>query len=300
MSRQYQCQLELFPLFEKPISLWEIIENGESAHMLELSRGLEPALLLEYETIPRSTEMNIVDAIAASTREAWDEVATIANNARSRWARTGDWLSLGILMMHIGDAALRAGQLSKAEYSYRCAHHRFHLRVDPAQRQNEAASAYGLALTDLQTGHKAQALDRLEEAIVLFKKAEIHWIAIHSNYDKAIRCKHAAIWLEILAQRLLAGYTTLANKPEAQAAIICPVESAAQNGRESDSYTFERTGHRVHLEHAKMPHFAGDDKNEPPHGIPAAEFSNSTRQAVSNFLPVNYSRAIARPFSVSE
>ena len=263
--------------------------------MIELSLELEPALLLEYETIPRSTKMNIVDAVVASTREAWDEVDTIANNARSRWVRTGDWLSLGILMIHVGDAALRAGQLSRAEYAYRCARHRFHLRVDPVQRQNEAASAYGLALTDLWMGRKAQALDRMEEAVVLFKKAEIHWIAIHSNYDKAIRCKHAAIWMETLAKGLLAGHTTRVSKPQAQAAIICPVEltgetvptlldPTAQNEWESDAYTFERTGHHVHLEHVKLLHFASDGKNEPPRGIPAAEFSNSTRQAADNFL----------------
>ena len=242
--------------------------------MIELSLELEPASLLEYETIPRSTEMNIVDAVAASTRGAWDEVDTIANNARSRWIKTGDWLTLGILMTHIGDAALRAGQLSRAEIAYRCARHRFHLRVDPAQRQNEAASAYGVVLTELWMGRKAQALDRIEEAIVLFKKAKIHWIAIHSDYDKAIRCKHAVIWLETLAQGLLAGHTIRVSKPETQVPILCPVkltgetapallEPAAQNGGESDSYTFERMGRRVHLKHVELPHCAGDDKSEP-------------------------------------
>jgi len=240
--------------------------------MIELSPGLEPASLLEYETIPRSTKMNVMDAIVAGTREAWDEVDAITDNVRSRWARTGDWLSLGILMIHIGDTALRAGQLNRAEYAYRHAYHRFHLRVDPTQRQNEAASTYGLALTELQMGHEAQALDKLEEAVTLFKKAELHWITIHSDYDKAIRCKYAAIWLETLAEGLLAGHTTSVNKPEAQMAIICPVEltdetaptlldSVAQNEWLSASYTFARTEHRVHLEHVKLVHFAGDDQH---------------------------------------
>lgn len=269
--------------------------------MIELSPGLEPASLLEYETLPRSTKMNVMDAIVAGNREAWDEVAAITDNVRNHWARTGDWLSLGILMIHIGDAALRTGQLGRAEYAYRHACHRFHLRVDPTQRQNEAAATYGLALTELQIGHEAQALDKLEEASTLFKKAELHWITIHSNYDKAIRCKHAAIWLETLAQGVLAGHTTPANKPETRTAIICPVElideiaptllePVTQNEWAAAAHTFARTGHRVHLEHVKLAHFAGDDKNEPPHGIPAAEFSNSTRQAMSNLLSVSSGR----------
>ncbi len=165
--------------------------------MFELPIYLEPAALLEYPPLPRAAEIRRLNTLAACRRGDWD-----LGLQALRPAQHHDWLGEAVLLMHLGDEALRFQRLEIARQAYRRARHQFRSQVAAVYRQNEALGHYGLALTAWLLEDSETALERLEQAIHLCATARIHWVSIQTDYKRARHCSNISGWLTALADKI--------------------------------------------------------------------------------------------------
>ncbi len=165
--------------------------------MFELPIYLEPAVLLEYETLSRAAEVRRIRLLSACRRDDWRE--------GRHWLQarfSGDWLSWAVTLVHLGDESLRARRSNTARQAYRLAQIQFHQQAASVHRQNEAVASYGLALTAWVMGDSDAALELLEQAIQLCGKAQMHWIAVQADYARAYQCRNITSWFEALADQI--------------------------------------------------------------------------------------------------
>jgi tetratricopeptide (TPR) repeat protein len=114
-----------------------------------------------------------------------------AEGLSKRWMRVVDSLTVGIILMHLGDLMLSLQEIDRARTYYRYAVTRFYVQVDTRYRQNEAAALYGLALVAWFSKNQGLALHRLNKALRLLKKTEHNWISIYTDSDNADFCRWA-------------------------------------------------------------------------------------------------------------
>ena len=155
-----------------------------------------PLALLQQVEMPQSAHALRGKIARACQARDWAELARCQAAVYAHWARTGDWRRYGTELLAVGSGLLAALQWQPAGECYAEAQTIFHLRVDPRQRQNEAAATYGLALTAALQGAQLRALEWAEQTIVLLQEAEKYWVMCYADYERADECERLRLPLE--------------------------------------------------------------------------------------------------------
>jgi hypothetical protein len=165
---------------------------------------LKPGSLLTDEKICRAALADIHQASClASHVPDIDDILGIVEKISTFWLKEGNWLTAGMVLMHLGDQMLALQKIEEAQDYYEPAFLRFHVQVDSRHRQNEAAARYGMALTDLLSNHQRNAVHQLDQVLRLLEKAEHHWISIHADYRSARHCQRLQYEIEAIQSTLL-------------------------------------------------------------------------------------------------